>query len=111
MSEIERRKAVNEAVFRNVNERSEALQRSFAMAEREPLQMICECDRLDCMERVAVGVDAYELIRAHPAQFFVTPGHEDTDVDEVITVTSDYLVVRKKEGDAHDVAVETNPRA
>ena len=54
MSEIERRKAANEAVFRNVNERIEALQHSFAVAEREPLQMVCECDRLDCMERVPV---------------------------------------------------------
>ena len=77
MSEIERRKAANEAVFRNVNERIEALQHSFAVAEREPLQMVCECDRLDCMERVAVSVDAYELVRSHPDQFIVTPGHED----------------------------------
>ena len=45
MSEIERRKAANEAVFRNVNERIQQLQHSFAVAEREPLQMICECDR------------------------------------------------------------------
>src|SRR6476661_10730824 len=76
MSEIERRKAANEAVFRNVNERIENLQHTFAVAEREPLQMICECDRLDCMERIAVSVQAYELIRSHPDQFIVAPGHE-----------------------------------
>src|SRR5690348_9709392 len=111
MSEIERRKSANEAVFRNVNERIEALQHSFALAEREPLQMICECDRLDCMERVTVGIDAYELIRSHPAQFVVTPGHEDTKVDEVISQTSGYTVVRKKPGDPRDVAVETDPRS
>src|SRR5690242_4691434 len=74
MSDIERRKAANEAVFRNVNERIEALQHSFAVAEKEPLQMICECDQLDCMERVTIGVDAYELIRSQPDQFIVTPG-------------------------------------
>jgi hypothetical protein len=111
MSDIERRKAANEAVFRNVNERIEALQHSFAVAEREPLQMICECDQLDCMERVAIGVDAYELIRSQPDQFIVTPGHVDSEVDEVIGVTSNYLIVRKKKGDARGVAVETDPRS
>lgn len=38
MSEIERRKAVNEAVFRNVNERIKGLQHSFAVAEREAVE-------------------------------------------------------------------------
>ena len=110
MSEIERRKAANEAVFRNVNERIENLQHSFAVAEREPLQMICECDRLDCMERVTVGVDAYELIRSQPDQFIVCTGHEDGNVEDVISVTTGYTIVRKKKGDARDVAVETDPR-
>lgn len=110
MSEIDRRKAANEAVFRNVNERIKALQHSFALAEREPLQMICECDRLDCMERVPVGVDAYELIRSHSDQFVVSPDHEDLRVDEVVSRTSDYTVVRKKAGEPRDVAVETDPR-
>lgn len=110
MSEIERRKAANEAVFRNVNERIEQLQHSFAVAEREPLQMICECDRLDCMERITVGVEAYELIRSNPDQFIVSPGHEDAHVEDLISATSAYLVVRKKAGDARDVAVETDPR-
>jgi len=110
MSEIERRKAANEAVFRNVNERIENLQHSFAVAEREPLQMICECDRLDCMERVTVGVDAYELIRSQPDQFIVCIGHEDSNVEDVISVTTGYTIVRKKKGDARDVAVETDPR-
>jgi hypothetical protein len=111
MSETERRKAANEVVFRNVNERIKQLQHSFAVAEREPLQMICECDRLDCMERVTVGVDAYELIRSHPDEFIVSPGHEDTQVDEVVSVSSGYTIVRKKAGDPRDIAVATDPRS
>ena len=111
MSETERRKAANEAVFRNVNERIKALQHSFAVAEREPLQMICECDKLDCMERVSVGVDAYELVRSHSDEFIVSPGHEDARIEEVISVTSGYTIVRKKQGDPREVAVETDPRS
>ena len=111
MGEVERRKAANEAVFRNVNERMRQLQHSFAVAEREPLQMICECDRLDCMERIAVSVEAYELIRSTPDEFIVSPGHEDTEVDDVISVTAAYTVVRKKVGDPREIAVETDPRS
>ena len=110
MSETERRKAANEAVFRNVNERIELLQHSFAVAEREPLQMICECDRLDCMERIPVTVDAYEQIRSEPDRFIVSTGHEDPAVEEVVSVTAAYTIVRKKAGDAREVAVETDPR-
>ena len=94
-----------------MNGRIKQLQHSFAVAEREPLQMICECDQLDCMERITIGVEAYELIRARSDQFIVSPGHEDAHVEDVITATSGYLVVRKKAGDPHDVAVETDPRS
>jgi hypothetical protein len=110
MSETERRKAANEAVFRNVNERIQRLQHSFAVAEREPLQMICECDRLDCLDRIAVPVDAYEQIRSHPDQFIVATSHEDPAVEEVVSVTAAYTIARKKAGDPRDVAVETDPR-
>jgi hypothetical protein len=110
MSEVERRKAANEAVFRNVNERIQRLQHSFALAEREPLQMICECDQLDCMTRIAVEIPVYEQVRANGDQFLISHGHEDAQVDEVVSVTSAYTIVRKKEGDPSDVAVEADPR-
>ena len=109
MSDIERRKAANEAVFRNVNERIEALQHSFAVAEKEPLQMICECDQLDCMERVAIGVEAYELIRSQPDQFIVTPGHVDPSVERSVTQHRDHVLVQKL-GDAAVAAIATDPR-
>ena len=110
MSEIERRKAANEAVFRNVNERIELLQHSFAVAEREPLQMICECDRLDCMERVTVPSTPTSRSDPQPDQFIVSTGHEDEAVEEVVNVTAAYTIVRKKAGDPREVAVETDPR-
>jgi hypothetical protein len=111
MSEMERRKAANEAVFRNVNERIQRLQHSFALAEREPLQMICECDQLDCATRITVEVDVYEQVRARPDRFLVHEGHEDPAVDEIISVKPDYTIVQKKKGDAQDVAIETDPRS
>jgi hypothetical protein len=110
MSEIERRKAANEAVFRKVNERIERLSHSFAVAQREPLQIVCECDRLDCTVRVPISVDAYEGVRSQGDLFLVSTGHEDPTVDEIVTEADGYTVVRKKAGDPADVAVETDPR-
>ena len=108
---MERRKAANEAVFRNVNERIERVQRSFAIAEREPLQMICECARLDCMARITVDVDTYEHVRSEPDLFLISPGHEDPALDDVVSTKRGYTVVRKRAGEPRDVAADTDPRS
>lgn len=111
MSEMERRKAANEAMFRNVNERIEQVQRSFAVAEREPLQMICECARMDCMARITVDVDVYEHVRSDPDLFLISPGHENREVDEVVSAKRGYAVVRKRPGDPRDVVADSDPRS
>ena len=111
MSENQRRKAANEAVFREVNERLEALQLAFATVEDQPLHIVCECDRLDCNNRVAVHVDVYEATRRDPALFFVIAGHNDEGVEDVIDTGGDYVIVRKRPGDPQRIAAETDPRA
>lgn len=105
-----RRKAANEAVFREVNERIEDIQTRFAVSEAEPLSLVCECDRLQCTEPIQVEVDAYERIRAHPDRFLVLPGHEDPTVEDVVDTGPGHLVVRKHAGEPRAVAVETDPR-
>ena len=111
MGETPRRKAANEAIFRDVNERIEGLQRSFALTEHEPLQIVCECDRLDCVERIAISVDVYERVRSHSDQFIVAQGHEDAQVEEVVDSGAGYLVVRKRAGEPRAVAEATDPRS
>lgn len=111
MSENERRKAVNEAVFREVNERVEKIQRAFALAERLPLNLVCECDRLECAERLSVPVDTYETARSDSALFFVRPGHEDESVEDVVDTGGDYMIVRKHPGEPQEIAEQTDPRA
>jgi len=105
------RKAANEAVFREINERIESLQKRFALAEREPLHVVCECDRLDCAERLEVAVETYERVRADSALFIVLPGHEDPEVEEVVDTGRGHLVVRKQAGAPRAVAEATDPRA
>ena len=111
MSENERRKALNETVFREVNERIEALQHQFAVAERLPLNIVCECDRLDCADQLSVRIETYERVRSDAALFFVRPGHEDDSIEDVVDTGGDYMIVRKRPGDPQEVAELTDPRS
>ena len=110
MAEAARRKAANEAVFREVNERIEALHQRFELND-EPLQIVCECDRLQCTERLQVSVTAYEETRSDPARFFVTPGHDDPAVESVVESRDGYLVVKKHPGEPEQIAAESDPRS
>jgi hypothetical protein len=110
MNGAQRRKAANDAVFREVNERIEALHRRFEMTE-EPLQIVCECDRIDCTARLDVNVAEYERTRADSACFFVAPGHEDLTVEDVVERGEGYVVVRKHPGEPQQLAAESDPRA
>jgi len=110
MNEGQRRRAANEAVFREVNERIEGLQREFAATAGEPLHLVCECDRLDCSVGMDVPLEIYERTRADPARFLVSPGHEDGSVEDVVDSGDDYVIVRKHAGDPERVAYETDPR-
>jgi hypothetical protein len=110
MDEGRRRRAENEAVFREVNERIEGLQRTFAVTENEPLHLVCECDRLDCSDRLDVPLEVYEITRQDSARFLIRPGHEDPAVEDVVDTGGGYVVVRKHRGEPAQVAAESDPR-
>jgi hypothetical protein len=110
MSENQRRKAANEAVFREVNERIESLQHEFAAVEHQPLQIVCECDRIECADRLSVDPNIYEQVRSDSARFFVRPGHQDEGVEDVVDTGGDYMIVRKHAGEPQEIAEATDPR-
>jgi hypothetical protein len=111
MSENQRRKAANEANFPEVNERIERLQHMFAAVEHQPLQIVCECDRIDCTERLSVDPGVYEATRNDSALFFVTAGHQDEAVEDVVDTGGNYLIVRKRPGEPEQIAEQTDPRS
>jgi hypothetical protein len=104
-----RRIGLNETVFREVNERLSSLGTAYVL-EDEPLDLICECGNVDCVERIRVTKDDYEAIRSDPAQFAVVAGHAETDLEDVIEARGGYEVVRKKPGEGRDVARQRDPR-
>jgi hypothetical protein len=109
MDEQKRRIGVNEALFRQANERIEDLNEAFATLTDE-LVLICECGDPKCVEKISMNREAYEQLRADPAQFAVTPGHETPNVEEVVARREGYDVVRKVEGTPRHIAEVTDPR-
>lgn len=111
MEERARRIGLNEALFRQVNEEIETLERGLAGVGDGTLHIICECGNSQCSERVVVPLGDYEQVRTDSSLFLVVPGHELPSVEDVVDVTKRYTVVRKREGIPSELAQETDPRA
>lgn len=95
----------NETLFREVNERVRDLTPS-----EGGIEFICECGDEQCIDRVSLSVDEYERVRSDPVEFFVKPGHETLDVEEVVETHDHYLLVRKHVVE-RNIARQTDPRA
>jgi hypothetical protein len=108
MDERERRIGLNEATFREINERIEDLAATFEVRER--LDLICECGDASCASRIEMDHKEYEELRSDATTFAVISGHEILDVEEIIERHKTYDVVRKTAGDAQKAAEATDPR-
>jgi hypothetical protein len=95
MGSDEKPLAVNEALFRETNERIEDRVRLFT-AEQEQFGVICECAALECQERVTLTKDEYELVRSDARQFVVKPPHTVEDVEDVVSRSGQFEIVRKR---------------
>ena len=110
MSERERRIGLNEAVYREVNEKLRAVNEVFATIT-DNFEIMCECGHATCDDRFSIAPGAYEELRRDPVLFAIVPGHEIPDVEDVVASTETYAVVRKRPGDPAQVATQTDPRS
>lgn len=102
--------AQNEAIYRSVNEKIEDLNRAFAPV-LETMSIVCECGDSSCATQIEVDIATYERVRADSVLFFVLPGHEITDVEDVVEERDHYVIVRKSRPTGQAIARETDPRA
>jgi hypothetical protein len=100
--------AKNEELFRNVNERIEALSQNVARDD-STMEFLCECDREGCYERVRATRAEYETVREVATHFIVLAGHEDPSIERVTFSNERFLVVEKQGAAARD-AEATDPR-
>jgi hypothetical protein len=109
MDERERRLGLNEAMFREVNERVEGMNRTFASVTGS-FDIFCECSDASCTERITVPKDVYEQVRGEPTHFLIRAGHEDPTVEDVVETHGEFVVVEKQGVEVERVAEQTDPR-
>jgi hypothetical protein len=101
------RRALNENVFREMNERLERLGEEFG---DDKVEFLCECADPSCSAALFTPAAVYEAVRTRPRRFLVVPGHERPGFERVVEEHADYLVIEKL-GEAGEVAEDTDPRA
>jgi hypothetical protein len=99
------RRARNEALIREVNERIEQVDKaaeeaSFG-ADEAFFEFLCECGRGDdgdvaCNELVQLTLREYEEIRSQDDRFAVSPGHERDALEWVVARNERFVVVDKR---------------
>lgn len=110
MSSREERIGLNEAVFREVNERIEDLAEKFELRE-DHLDLVCECGDAECVRRISMTRAEYEGLRSDPHHFAVHPGHEFPEVEQIVERRKAYDVVSKNMGVPERIAEGTDPRS
>ena len=104
-SEDTQRIAMNEAVFRKVNEGMEAGQEPSGL-----LSFVCECGRLPCNQLIQLTRAEYESVRSNPRTFAIVDGHEILEAEAVVERHDRYLVVEKCGDPEAEIVEDTDPR-
>ena len=93
-AERDRRVALNETFFREVNDQVESIVGEHRPAEAE-LSVVCECGDDTCADRITIARDAYQRVRAEDRLFVVVPGHAARETERVVDAGDGYDVVEK----------------
>jgi hypothetical protein len=108
LGEEKLRIARTEALFRDVNERIAETADRFESSEAS---FVCECADAGCTQRVDVSLADYERVRAQPTTFVLAPGHEITEVEDVVADKPGYRIVEKVERVVRQHVTQLDPRA
>jgi hypothetical protein len=98
LSSQSERVGVNEALFREVNERIDRLHDELGGAAS--FEIVCECGDGACIERFTITAGAYEELRSDVHRFAVVPGHERPDIERTVEERAEYVVVEKTDPQA-----------
>jgi hypothetical protein len=107
MSRSSDRAAKNEELFREVNGNIARLEEMFGHPRM--LELICECERVECHAGLMIDLPAYKVGRSSRLRFFILPGHEDPEVEKVVSRTPSYLVVEKVGEAARKILEDDSP--
>jgi hypothetical protein len=101
------RRATTEALFRDVNERIAESAERFDATETE---FVCECADASCTHRVAASLAEYEKVREDSTTFLVVPGHEQSDLERVVSERGSFRIVEKVQAVVRKTVIRLDPR-
>ena len=107
---MEERIAMNQATFRDANERINAAAGVYDVDI--PVPFICECADPTCSEIVRLALSEYEEIRAEPRHFLNVPGHQSAAQGAASVVDErDGYVIAEKIGHAGEIVEALDKRS
>jgi hypothetical protein len=103
--------AINQTIFREMNEWTEADRDGREGRGRLGLDSyMCECGDANCSEPILLTRSEYESIRSVPIRFAIAMDHENPEIDLLVREYGRYAVVDNVYGETSGVARITNPR-
>jgi hypothetical protein len=105
VDERQERIAKNETVFRAANRELALGGEQEGGGADQVIEVLCECGRQGCSGVITMTVADYDGVHAQDDRFVVVPGHESTDIENVVEERDGYFVVDKF-GEAEDIAEE-----
>jgi hypothetical protein len=103
------RLAQNEGIMREVNERIDDIAQTLGGGDHR-YDFLCECSRLDCVQRIGLTLAEYAHVRDEGERFAILAGHEAPRIERVIEKHDDYWIVEKV-GVAGEAARDADPRS
>lgn len=107
MGTREERAAKNEATAREINEQIEAAHEG---APPSRLPMVCECGYEWCEQVIDLTPEEYTDLRGDGRRFAVVADHVISGLERIVSESSRFVVVAKREGVPSDVATDRDPR-
>ena len=88
----ERRKGMNEAQFRRINDML------IELADEElgeSIDFVCECSDDSCAVTIHLAIGEYESVHLSGSRFVIAPEHDDASIESVVERTDDWWTVEK----------------
>jgi hypothetical protein len=86
--------AQNQSIFRSVNQQIKRLGEKLLDAGSD-MDFVCECDDPACIKTIRMPRDEFAEFDRMENCFIVVPGHENAEVEEVMTRHKSFVVVAK----------------
>lgn len=83
----------NEALFREINDYIADVSQTIPTSET--FEILCECARLNCVEKIGITNESYVAARGGDDTFIVLRGHHLPEVERIVAEEDGFLLVEK----------------